>query len=80
MCPVKSVSPDWYFFGVMPKCAPTFFDEEKRPGSSRAKRSMKDAIKKIEEAIDALSAKHSEGIDELKRALQKIKEQMDRLE
>src|SRR3712207_105247 len=32
--PVTSVSPDWYFFGVSPKCAPTALEEVKRAGSS----------------------------------------------
>ena len=36
MRPVTSVSPDWYLFGVRPKCAPTAFEERNRPGSSIA--------------------------------------------
>src|SRR5215471_6925612 len=34
--PLTSVSPDWYLFGVRPKCAPTVLDELNRPGSSTA--------------------------------------------
>src|ERR671912_1205717 len=34
--PVTSVSPDWYFLGVRPKCAPTARDRPNRPGSSTA--------------------------------------------
>src|SRR6266511_2432458 len=36
MPPVTSVSPDWYFFGVRPKCAPTALDDVNRAGSSMA--------------------------------------------
>jgi hypothetical protein len=36
MRPVTSVSPDWYFLGVNPKCAPTAFEDLKRPRSSIA--------------------------------------------
>ena len=32
--PVTSVSPDWYFLGVIPKCAPTDSDLLNRWGSS----------------------------------------------
>src|SRR5919106_2448381 len=34
--PVTSVSPDGYFFGVRPKCAPAALDDRNRPGSSIA--------------------------------------------
>ena len=34
--PVRSISPDWYFFGVRPKWAPTAFDLANRPGWSMA--------------------------------------------
>ena len=34
--PVTSVSPDWYFFGVRPKWAPTARDRRNRAGSSMA--------------------------------------------
>src|SRR5215217_4679718 len=34
--PVTSVSPDWYRFGVSPKCAPTALAVRNRPGSSTA--------------------------------------------
>src|SRR4051794_35582608 len=34
--PVTSVSPDWYRFGVSPKCAPTASAVRNRPGSSTA--------------------------------------------
>src|SRR5689334_9565595 len=34
--PVTSVSPDWYFFGVSPKCAPTARERRNRAGSSSA--------------------------------------------
>src|SRR6516164_4840642 len=34
--PLRSVSPDWYFFGVNPKCEPAFFDDLNRAGSSTA--------------------------------------------
>src|SRR3954471_17636887 len=34
--PVTSVSPDWYFFGVSPKCAPTARERRNRAGSSTA--------------------------------------------
>src|SRR5215208_2882006 len=34
--PVLSVSPDWYFFGVSPKCAPTARERWNRAGSSTA--------------------------------------------
>ena len=34
--PVMSVSPDWYFLGVSPKCAPTSLDRANRCGSSTA--------------------------------------------
>src|SRR4028118_59528 len=40
--PVTSVSPDWYFLGVRPKCAPTARDERKRPGSSIAEGKVRD--------------------------------------
>src|SRR4051794_40537765 len=34
--PVTSVSPDWYFFGVRPKWAPTARERRNRAGSSTA--------------------------------------------
>src|SRR5215218_10042678 len=34
--PVTSVSPDWYFFGASPKCAPTARERWNRAGSSIA--------------------------------------------
>jgi hypothetical protein len=36
MPPVTSVSPDWYFLGVSPKCAPTARERANRAGSSTA--------------------------------------------
>src|SRR5918998_3929829 len=36
MRPVTSVSPDWYFLGARPKCAPTAFEDRNRVGSSTA--------------------------------------------
>ena len=38
--PVRSISPDWYFFGVRPKWAPTAFDLAKRSGRSMAERKV----------------------------------------
>ena len=32
--PLRSISPDWYCFGVSPRCAPTDRDRPKRAGSS----------------------------------------------
>ena len=34
MCPLRSVSPDWYRRGVRPRCAPTARDRVNRLGSS----------------------------------------------
>ena len=36
MRPIRSVSPDWWRFGVSPKCAPTSLERLNRLGSSTA--------------------------------------------
>src|SRR5829696_9322967 len=73
MRPVTSVSPDWCWRGVRPKCAPTMRDDRKRAGSS-----MADA------KVSATIAPHAGGRHQPARGLaaagEPIKTLIDRLE